>query len=77
MKVVDKRTKDTNCQLDNLRVGATFIYDDELYMVLNFKIGYVSVVSLETGLSINFPVSEIVTPVLVECHIVNAKNVEV
>lgn len=75
MKVVDKRTKDYNCQLDTLCVGATFVYDDELYMVLYLKTTYVSVVSLETGLSLNFAGSEIVTPVFVECHIV--KNVEV
>lgn len=75
MKVVDKRNKDTNCHLDNLRAGATFLYDDELYMVLYLKTTYVSIVSLETGLSLNFAGSEIVTPVFVECNIV--KNVEV
>lgn len=75
MKVVDKRTKDYNCQLYTLCVGATFVFEDELYMLLDFKIGYASVVSLETGLSLNFATSNIVTPVFVECHIV--KNVEV
>lgn len=75
MKVVDKRTKDYNCQLDTLCVGATFVFEDELYMLLDFKIGYASVISLETGLSLNFARSNIVTPVFVECYIV--KNVEV
>lgn len=75
MKVVDKRSKECKCQLDVLHKGATFIYDDELYMILDFKIGYASVVSLETGLSLNFSATDIVTPVFVECNIV--KSVEV
>lgn len=75
MKVVDKRNKDFNCKLNTLCVGSTFIFDDELYMILDFKIGHAIAVSLETGQQTNFTYDALVTPVFVECNIV--KNVEI
>ena len=70
MKVVDKRSKDTNCKLNILCVGATFIFDNELYMILDFKIGHAIAVLLETGQQTNFTYDALVEPVFVECNIV-------
>lgn len=75
MKVLDKRDKDFKCKINKLVIGATFIFDDELFMILDFKIQHVIVVSLETGEQTDFTYAALVTPVFVECNIV--KNVEV
>lgn len=75
MKVVDKRNKSYDCKLTTLCVGDTFVFDDELYMILDIKIGHVIAVSLRTGKQTNFVYDTLVTPVSIECNIV--KNVEV
>lgn len=69
MIVTDKRTKKQVC-VDILNAGDTFIYENELYLLVSVNYADVDVVSLSTGTLLDFKNTILVHPVKVECTIV-------
>lgn len=69
MRIIDKRV-DKLRTIDTLKKGDTFLIEDDLFMVIECKLDLVEVVELETAYHTSFYKTELVTPVIVECRII-------